>query len=140
LVFAVASGFVPSRCRSFGIFGFALASAYCIRASRFAVWCSGLCAGIRVLLSYFTRRPCAGRHLLFFAAAKKSRQKKAANTASSSLCLRAPNRSRTSHGNHVTHACCQRSKLTPHPLRAPASQRAAPDIPLPPRWQTVCRP
>ena len=27
---------------------------------------------------YFRRRPCAGRHLLFFAAAKKSRQKKAA--------------------------------------------------------------
>ncbi|WP_204117548.1 hypothetical protein, partial [Paraburkholderia sp. C35] len=27
---------------------------------------------------YFTRRPCAGQHLLFFAAAKKSRQKKAA--------------------------------------------------------------
>ncbi|WP_208545722.1 hypothetical protein, partial [Paraburkholderia steynii] len=38
-------------------------------------------AGIRVLPSCFKRRPCAGRHLLFFAAAKKSRQKKAANTA-----------------------------------------------------------
>ncbi|SKC90774.1 hypothetical protein SAMN05446934_5607 [Paraburkholderia hospita] len=47
----------------------------------------------------FTRRPCAGRHLLFFAAAKKSRQKKAANTANSCICLRAPNRSLTSHGN-----------------------------------------
>ncbi|WP_353556123.1 hypothetical protein [Paraburkholderia terrae] len=44
--------------------------------------CACLCAGIRVLLACFTRRPCAGRHLLFFAAAKKSRQKKAANTAS----------------------------------------------------------
>ncbi|WP_148654612.1 hypothetical protein [Paraburkholderia caribensis] len=42
-----------------------------------------LCAGIRDLLSCFTRRPCAGRHLLFFAAAKKSRQKKAAHTANS---------------------------------------------------------
>ncbi|MDR6381356.1 hypothetical protein [Paraburkholderia caribensis] len=42
-----------------------------------------LCAGIRELLSSFTRRPCAGRHLLFFAAAKKSRQKKAAHTANS---------------------------------------------------------
>src|SRR5690349_1462399 len=41
------------------------------------------CAGIRELLACFTRRPCAGRHLLFFAAAKKSRQKKAAQTASS---------------------------------------------------------
>ncbi|WP_238267434.1 hypothetical protein, partial [Paraburkholderia terrae] len=28
--------------------------------------------GIRVLLACFRRRPCAGRHLLFFAAAKKS--------------------------------------------------------------------
>ncbi|MCO4883317.1 hypothetical protein, partial [Paraburkholderia caribensis] len=31
-------------------------------------------AGIRELLARFKRRPCAGRHLLFFAAAKKSRQ------------------------------------------------------------------
>jgi hypothetical protein len=48
-----------------------------------AVWfgCSGLCAGIRVMLLVRKRRPCAGRHLLFFAAAKKSRQKKAAHTA-----------------------------------------------------------
>ncbi|MCO4883371.1 hypothetical protein, partial [Paraburkholderia caribensis] len=35
--------------------------------------CVCLLAGIRVLLARFTRRPCAGRHLLFFAAAKKSR-------------------------------------------------------------------
>ncbi|MDR6384939.1 hypothetical protein J2802_005372, partial [Paraburkholderia caribensis] len=28
-------------------------------------------AGIRDALARFTRRPCAGRHLLFFAAAKK---------------------------------------------------------------------
>src|SRR6266702_4036481 len=40
-----------------------------------------LFAGIRAMPSCFKRRPCAGRHLLFFAAAKKSRQKKAANTA-----------------------------------------------------------
>ena len=39
----------------------------------------------------FKRRPCAGRHLLFFAAAKKSRQKKAANTASPCSYPRAPN-------------------------------------------------
>jgi hypothetical protein len=39
--------------------------------------------GIRELLARFRRRPCAGRHLLFFAAAKKSRQKKAAHTANS---------------------------------------------------------
>ncbi len=56
------------------------------------VWCAGLCAGIRDLLACFTRRPCAGRHLLFFAAAKKSRQKKAAHTASANYCLRAPKR------------------------------------------------
>ncbi|WP_224101271.1 hypothetical protein, partial [Paraburkholderia caribensis] len=42
----------------------------------------GFFAGIRDALARFTRRPCAGRHLLFFAAAKKSRQKKAAHTAS----------------------------------------------------------
>ena len=88
----------------------------------------------------FKRRPCAGRHLLFFAAAKKSRQKKAAHTANISSCLRAPKGSYASHGNHVTHVCCQRSCGAPHPLRAPASQHAVPDIPLPPRWQTVCRP
>ena len=44
---------------------------------------AGLGAGIRVTLAPFTRCPCAGRHLLFFAAAKKSRQKKAAHTANS---------------------------------------------------------
>src|SRR5689334_10088076 len=62
-------------------------------------WFAGGFAGIRVLLSCFTRRPCAGRHLLFFAAAKKSRQKKAAHTASPCIRLRAPNRSYTSHGS-----------------------------------------
>src|SRR5689334_213377 len=66
-----------------GVLAFMLASAFCY-------WC-------------FTRCPCAGRHLLFFAAAKKSRQKKAAHTASSCVCLRAPTGSYTSHGNHVTH-------------------------------------
>uniref|UniRef100_UPI00296B2D81 hypothetical protein n=1 Tax=Paraburkholderia terrae TaxID=311230 RepID=UPI00296B2D81 len=55
-----------------------------------------LFAGIRVMTYPFKRRPCAGRHLLFFAAAKKSRQKKAANTANPCSCLRAPNRSLTS--------------------------------------------
>ena len=88
----------------------------------------------------FMRRPCAGRHLLFFAAAKKSRQKKAAHTASSSFCLRAPNRSYASHGNHVTHVRCQRSCAAPHPLQPPALPHTLPDIPRPPRWQTVCRP
>ena len=60
---------------------------------------SSLRAGIRALPSCFKRRPCAGRHLLFFAAAKKSRQKKAANTANSCVCLRAPNGSYASHGS-----------------------------------------
>ncbi|MEM5349300.1 hypothetical protein VOI32_16525 [Paraburkholderia caribensis] len=46
------------------------------------VWFAWVFAGIRDALAHFTRRPCAGRHLLFFAAAKKSRQKKAAHTAS----------------------------------------------------------
>src|SRR5690349_20052526 len=95
--------------------------------------------GIRVLLACFRRRPCAGRHLLFFAAAKKSRQKKAAHTASSCVCLRAPIGSYTSNGNAPVRARCQRSPCTPHPLHAPASQHAVPDSPQPPRWQTVCR-
>ena len=85
-------------CVCWGGFGFALAAAVCvcagIRRAVFAaqaVWFACVCAGIRVLLACFTRCPCAGRHLLFFAAAKKSRQKKAANTASPSSYPRAPN-------------------------------------------------
>ncbi|SDH74162.1 hypothetical protein SAMN04487926_107258 [Paraburkholderia steynii] len=108
------------------------------RRGRFG--CSSLFAGIRVLPSCFRRRPCAGRHLLFFAAAKKSRQKKAANTANISSCLRAPNGSYASHGNHVTHVRCQRSCAAPHPLHMSASHHAMSDSPQPPRWQTVCRP
>ena len=100
--------------------------------------CFALASALRCLP--FTRRPCAGRHLLFFAAAKKSRQKKAANTANSCSCLRAPKGSSASHGNHVTHVRCQRSCGAPHPLHAPVLQHAVPAIPLPPRWQTVCRP
>jgi hypothetical protein len=118
---------------------FSLASAFAL-SRRGWVGCSSLFAGIRAMPSCSTRRPCAGRHLLFFAAAKKSRQKKAAHTVSSCYCLRAPKGSYASHGNHVTHVRCQRSCGAPHPLRAPASQRAAPDIPPPPKWQTVCRP
>src|SRR6202008_1370136 len=109
-------------------FGFLLASVFC------------LFAGIRDLLACFKRRPCAGRHLLFFAAAKKSRQKKAAHTASSCICLRAPNRSLTSHGNLPVRVRCQRSCGAPHPLHAPALRHAVPDSPPPPRRQTVCRP
>ena len=74
-----------------------------------AVWFAGVCFGIRDLPSCFKRRPCAGRHLLFFAAAKKSRQKKAANTANISHCLRPPPKgSYASHGNGSVGACCQR--------------------------------
>src|SRR5689334_13921611 len=57
----------------------------------FWFWFACAFAGIRVLLACFRRRPCAGRHLLFFAAAKKSRQKKAAHTASPCSHPRAPN-------------------------------------------------
>src|SRR5689334_9861369 len=71
-------------------------------------WFARAFAGIRVLLSSFTRRPCAGRHLLFFAAAKKSRQKKAANTANISHCLRAPTGSYASHGSLSVRVSCQR--------------------------------
>ena len=105
------------------------------------VWCGvpgfALASALRCLL--FTRRPCAGRHLLFFAAAKKSRQKKAAHTASSSFCLRAPNRSHTSHDSALVGARCQRSNPTHHPLHTPALQHAVPDISPLPTWQTVCR-
>jgi hypothetical protein len=77
------------------------------------------------LPSCFKRRPCAGRHLLFFAAAKKSRQKKAAHTANISSCLRAPNRSHASHGNVLVRVRCQRFEYTPHPLQTPAQGQAA---------------
>ncbi len=103
-------------------------------------WFARAFARIRDSLACFTRRPCAGRHLLFFAAAKKSRQKKAAHTASSSVCLRDPNRSYASHGNHVTHVRCQRSCGAPHPLQSPALPHTLPGSPPPSRWQTVCRP
>src|SRR5246127_2012332 len=138
---------------------FALAFALCLRASCVAPvglalrWhprydlplhalplCAYLFAGIRVMPSCFKRRPCAGRHLLFFAAAKKSRQKKAAHTANPCVCLRAPNRSLTSRGNFSIQVRCQRSSGAPHPLHAPAFQHALPGSPSPPRWQTVCRP
>ena len=109
------------------VLAFARASAHCLRA------------GIRALPSRFTRCPCAGRHLLFFAAAKKSRQKKAAHTANPCSCLRAPNQSYASNGNAPARLRCQRSLCTPHLLHAPASQHTAPDRPPPPRWQTVCR-
>jgi hypothetical protein len=79
-------------------------------AAQAFVLCVCLCAGIRDLPSCFKRRPCAGRHLLFFAAAKKSRQKKAANTANISSCLRAPKGSYASHGNILVCVCCQRYK------------------------------
>jgi hypothetical protein len=72
------------------------------------VWFFGVFAGIRVLPSCFKRRPCAGRHLLFFAAAKKSRQKKAAQTANISSCLRAPKGSYASHGTDFVRVRCQR--------------------------------
>jgi hypothetical protein len=56
----------------------------------FAVCFAGF-AGIRDLLLVYSRCPCAGRHLLFFAAAKKSRQKKAAQTGPlGTLCLNVP--------------------------------------------------
>jgi hypothetical protein len=72
------------------------------------VWFALASAGIRDALAFFTRRPCAGRHLLFFAAAKKSRQKKAANTANISSCLRAPKGSYASHGSISVRVRCQR--------------------------------
>ena len=48
----------------------------CLRRSRD----SGFSLASAISYLFFTRCPCAGRHLLFFAAAKKSRQKKAAHT------------------------------------------------------------
>src|SRR5690349_2723 len=106
------------QCR-FGVLVFVLAAAVCfcfcwhprfVSVLQASPVCVCLCAGIRDALARFTRRPCAGRHLLFFAAAKKSRQKKAAHTANIFSCLRAPKGSYASHGNHVTHVRCQRSE------------------------------
>ena len=87
--------------------------------------CFGVCAGIRAVPSCFERRPCAGRHLLFFAAAKKSRQKKAANTANTSSCLRAPNRSYASYGGVFVCVRCQRFEQSHHPLQTPVQRQAA---------------
>src|SRR5579864_6235002 len=50
-----------------------------------AVWGSGGLPGVLPfldLLSVYWRRPCAGRHLLFFVLPKKSRQKKGAEDLS----------------------------------------------------------
>jgi len=117
---------------------FALASAVAF-SRRGRVRYAGLFAGIRDLLSSFTRCPCAGRHLLFFAAAKKSRQKKAAHTANPCSCLRAPNRSRASYGSVSVPLRCQRFESTPHPLRAPVVRVISVEQFRPHRWQTVCR-
>jgi hypothetical protein len=127
------------RC-PFGVLVFAMAAPLAPSRRRRSFWFACACAGIRDSLARFTRRPCAGRHLLFFAAAKKSRQKKAAQTASANSCLRAPKGSYASHGNFPVRARCQRSCGAPHPLHAPASHHAVPNSPRPPRWQTVCRP
>ncbi|ALL67995.1 hypothetical protein K788_00004855 [Paraburkholderia caribensis MBA4] len=73
---------------AFGALGLRLRFVFVAGAVWFACGFAGIrdllfaFAGIRDSLACFTRRPCAGRHLLFFAAAKKSRQKKAAHTAS----------------------------------------------------------
>ncbi len=126
------------RC-PFGVLVFAMAAPLAPSRRRRSFWFACACAGIRESLACPTRRPCAGRHLLFFAAAKKSRQKKAAHTASSFFCLRAPKGSYASHGNFPVRVRCQRSCDAPHPLHAPASHQAVPNSPRPPRWQTVCR-
>ena len=67
----------------------------------------------------FTRCPCAGRHLLFFAAAKKSRQKKAAHTASPCSYPRAPNvpmlHTATSLSACVANALNERLTRSKHP-------------------------
>ncbi len=106
-------------------FAFSMASALCLFVLHASPLWVCLFAGIRVMTYPFKRRPCAGRHLLFFAAAKKSRQKKAAHTANISSCLRALNRSRTSHGNVFVRVRCQRFEYTPHPLQTPAQGQAA---------------
>ncbi|SDH16993.1 hypothetical protein SAMN04487926_102386 [Paraburkholderia steynii] len=121
--------FLPGRPRLFFVrcrkrvwfFG----SVFCFRGVGVAGRCVWLFAGIRAMPSCFTRCPCAGRHLLFFAAAKKSRQKKAANTANISSCLRAPNRSYASDGNISVRVRCQRFESMPHPLQIPAQELAA---------------
>ncbi len=101
-------------------------------------FCFCFFAGIRVLLAHFTRRPCAGRHLLFFAAAKKSRQKKAAHTASPCSHPRAPNvpTLHTAAPLFVRVASAPNQRLTHSNTRTSASGS---EWYVPPRWQTVCR-
>nr|WP_240057388.1 ATP-binding protein [Paraburkholderia azotifigens] len=66
----------------------------------------------------FTRCPCAGRHLLFFAAAKKVGKRKPL-TPPILCCLRAPNGSRTPDATHylvlVASAFDGRITLSSHP-------------------------
>ena len=122
LFFVCDAGWFAWVCRLRGRFGCldsALVSACFLRGAIGWVGFACFCAGIRVLPSCFTRRPCAGRHLLFFAAAKKSRQKKAANTANFSSCLRAPKGSYASYGSISVCVRCQRFECASHPLQTP---------------------
>jgi hypothetical protein len=89
--------------------------------------------------SCFMRRPCAGRHLLFFAAAKKSRQKKAAHTASSCSCLRAPNGSYASHGGVSVQRMLPTLRMSASPASNTHAWASGSEWYVPPRWQTVCR-
>ena len=121
-----------------GVFGFALASGgWCLLRKRCGFAC--VCAGIRDLLACFTRRPCAGRHLLFFAAAKKSRQKKAANTANISPCLRAPNGSYASNGGVSVQRMLPTLRMSASPASNTRTWASGSEWYVPPRWQTVCR-
>ncbi|SEH47704.1 hypothetical protein SAMN05192544_1002228 [Paraburkholderia hospita] len=110
-------------------FALALASALCLRASSVAPVGLPLRSHPRYAF-VLQASPCGfahkkKRHLLFFAAAKKSRQKKAAHTVSSCSCLRAPEGSYASRGNHVTHVRCQHPCGAPHPPQSPAQGLAA---------------
>ena len=108
-----------------------------------------LCAGIRGLglrwhprVGVGTSRVAPVRGSTYFSLPRQRKvgKRKPLNTASTCSCLRAPNRSYTSHGVALLTARCQRSEGAPHPLHTPASQHVLQDSPPPPRWQTVCRP
>ncbi|SEI26572.1 hypothetical protein SAMN05192544_10732 [Paraburkholderia hospita] len=117
--------------------GMKIVTGRCLLRKRCGLLVFSLASALRCLS--FKRRPCAGRHLLFFAAAKKSRQKKAANTANSCPCLRAPNRSHASHGGVSVQRMLPTLRMSASPTSSTRAWASGSEWFVPPRWQTVRR-
>ena len=112
--------------------------AFVLQASPFGVLIFSLASALRCLM--FKRRPCAGRHLLFFAAAKKSRQKKESGSHRQHFFL--PEGPQPVP--HFTRQClCSRSlptlRMNASPTSHARTRASGSERFLPPRWQTVCR-